>query len=250
MKESTTTVKISIVILMTILSCGTTKVETLEHKSDKEADNNNIKNALLHINDAIEIDSTIPRLFLKRALYLSELNENAEAIHSIDVAIKLSKTDYLLYSEKANILTEINQIDSAIVFFEKAIQLSPLQPSIYYNRGKMFKTIGQPEKAVKDYDWAISLDSVYFNAYYSRGRLECMSFRDYYTAIQDFSYVIKNFKPSNLTDRAFLGSIYLLRGTCYDLSGNLDNACSDFKKAKELGLNEADNLIDDKCLNK
>lgn len=235
---------------MTILSCGTTKVETLEHKSDKEADNNNINIALVHINDAIKIDSTIPRLFLKRALYLSELNENTEAIHSIDAAIKLSKTDYFLYSEKANLLTQINKIDSAIIYFRKAIQLSPRQPSIYCDRGKMFETIGQPEKAVKDYDFAINLDSVYFNAYYSRGRLKCISFRDYYAAIQDFTYVIMKFKPNNLTDRAFLGTIYLLRGSCYDLSGNLDNACSDFKKAKELGLNEADNLINDKCLNK
>jgi tetratricopeptide (TPR) repeat protein len=216
--------------------------------SDNESDNGNIEVALRYIDKAIRITPDNSILHYKKALFLHELKENKLALNAIDNSIKLNKTEYVSYVTKANILAELNQTDSAFANFDKAIKIAPLKPSIYLDRGLLYEILNQPDKALEDFNKAIQLDSTYYNAYYHRGELISINSKDYKTAIEDFTIMIDNFVPETLTDKLFLGAAYLFRGSCYDLSGDLENACRDFNKASELGLKEADKYLE-KCKN-
>lgn len=248
MKDLRKPMLILFILTIALTSCEMRRSETWEVMSDKESDNGNIEKALKHINNAIKITPTKSILFYKKALYLTDLKLHNDAMNSIDNAIKLCNTDYNYYSTKANILVEINQIDSAFINYALAIKLGSSKPSIYVDRGIVFEKINEPDKALADYNKAISLDSTYYNAFYYRGLLNSTIKKDYKSAIEDFSKMIKNYTAKTLSDKKFLAAAYLLRGACFDLSGDLDMACNDFGKAKELGLKEADKYIKDKCI--
>jgi len=238
--------KFTIVLLLIFISCENRRSQTWEVMSDNESNNGNIEAALKYIDKAIEITPDNSTLHLKKAIFLLELNQNELALNAIDYSINLNKTDYVLYVTKAKILVELSLTDSAFANFDKAIKIAPLKPSIYLERGLLFETLNQPNKALENFNKAIQLDSTYYNAYYHRGALMSIKNKDYKTAIEDFTTMIDNFVPETLTDKLFLGAAFLFRGSCYELSGDLESACNDFNKASELGLKEADKYLE-KC---
>ncbi len=243
MNKSLTFIIISLFILM---SCQNRRSQTWEVMSDNESDNGNIEVALKYINKAIKITPVNSTLHFKKATFLHELNKNKLALKAIDNSIKLNKAEYVLYITKANILSDMNMVDSSFIYFNKALKIASRESSIYLDRGLLYESLNQPEKAMEDFNKAIQLDSTYYNAYYHRGELKCITYKDYRTAIEDFTTMINNFNPETFNDKMFLGAAFLFRGSCYDLSGDLGNACQDFNKASELGVKEADKYLE-KC---
>lgn len=203
--------------------------------------------AIEYINKAIDITPTRSILFLKRALYYEDLDNYQMALNSIDSSIILCDTVYTAYSIKANILFHLEQLDSSIIYHSKAISMRPSKANVYVDRGKTYEEMSQPEKAIKDFEKAISIDTTYYLAYYYRACLKSITYKDYQSAISDFTRVINIYKPKTVSDKLFLASSFMLRGVCYELTGNLPLACNDWSRANELGLKEANEQLTKKC---
>jgi len=215
--------------------------------ADKESDNGNLLESLEYINNAISITPKRSILYLKKALYYEGIQDYKLALNAIDTSIYFCDTISTSFSIKADILTHLNLMDSAIVYHSKAIQMLPNNPGNILNRGLMYYELGQFEKAISDYNKALSVDSTYYSAYFYKGQIQAVVNKDFANAISDYTQLIDNFKPKNLTDNLFLASAYIMRGTCYDLTMKNSLACEDWNEGKRLGHKAANKYIIDKC---
>jgi tetratricopeptide (TPR) repeat protein len=234
-------------ILTILYSCQNKNSQLWESMADDQFDKGNISKSLEYINKAISITPKRSILFFKRALYYNDMKKYEFALNSIDSSIIICDTIYTYYSIKAKILGHLHKTDSALKYFAKAIKIRPHNPRPYQDRGLMYYEINQFEDAMNDFDKALSIDSTYISTYYYKARIKSIVNKDFDGAISDFTKMIDKFKPKTMTDKQFLASAYLLRGTCYDITGRINAACTDWNKAKDLGLKEAIEYIDKKC---
>lgn len=93
--------------------------------------------------------------------------------------------------------------------------------------------------ALSDFSTALEMSPDFAEAYHARGLLLGKEFHKYNKAIKDFSKAIK-LKPD-------YAEAYYNRGVTYRILDDIKNSCEDWKKAKELGYEEADVLIEKYC---
>jgi tetratricopeptide (TPR) repeat protein len=132
--------------------------------------------------------------------------------------------------------------DEAIKLFTKAIEVEPNHSNIHfawYNRGlaKSFKK--DYKNAIIDFDSALVRKSDYFLAINMRGVCK-KNLKDYTGAIGDYTLILQ--LDSNYSDAL------INRGNAFELSGQLENACLDWKKATLLGNVVATRIYNKTCL--
>ena len=137
------------------------------------------------------------------------------------------------YFDKAN-----NSNDYKIIIdnYTKAIKVNPDYEDAYYARGWAYISLGIYQFAINDFDSLIRINPDYADAYYARG-FAYDDLGNYQQAIDDYSSAIK-INPNN-------AKAYLFRGTA---KWNLKlECCGDFKKACELGDQEACSWFSSHC---
>jgi tetratricopeptide (TPR) repeat protein len=161
-----------------------------------------------------------------------------------------------------------NRYEEGLDYFNRVIEQDPDNPMAYYNRGYCYYSMKEYDKAVTEFDKAIELnprDSVsylykgiirYFQqdfqgsielynkaleiypryslVFYNRG-ISKGQLKDYEGAIEDFNLCL-NYDPD------FPDALYN-RGLAWYFSKNPQKACEDWKKAKALGLLEANEAV-------
>ena len=116
--------------------------------------------------------------------------------------------------------------DEAIAEFNKAIEINPKYAKPYDNRGGVYFNIGDYGNAISDSSKAIEINPNYAGAYNTRAAAYYFIFQ-YDEAISDNTKAIE-LNPNDASN-------YINRGNVYDDKGDKKKACSDWKRACELG---------------
>jgi tetratricopeptide (TPR) repeat protein len=119
------------------------------------------------------------------------------------------------------------------VMFFAAGTISAQSPELYYKRGEDHLNAGRYQEAITAFSEAIRLDSGYVEAWFYRA-IAYLDLGNFDRAIADFSQVLK-LAPN--ADNEFKSYVFYLRGTCYGLKQNAqdaDRAIADFTEAIRL----------------
>lgn len=109
----------------------------------------------------------------------------------------------------------------------------------YFNSGNDKYRNGDIEGAIKDYNKAIELNPSYFKAYNNRAIIETTDLKKDSAALMDFTKAVE-INPD-------YADAYLGRGTLKFNSKDLEGACKDWQKAKDLGNTQAADQIKKYC---
>jgi tetratricopeptide (TPR) repeat protein len=197
----------------------------------------------------------------ERKLRLSSSKISIESKQSIDEYFNEGNDKYALHDYKA-----------AIENYKKAIEINPHDSVPYYNRGNAKYQLQDYIGAAKDFSTAIRIDPRYASAYNNRANVK-YQLMDYLGVIADSSIAleinpkhtealhIKGLSKSILQD--YSGAVadltalleidpkhawaYYHRGIAKIHLGQNDSGCSDFRKAHDLGLADAFEMIKKYC---
>ncbi len=175
--------------------------------------------------------------FLK-GLILYETEATQEAIQAFRRSIEFDRNFWQAHNFLGLIHSRLNN-PLAVDYFDTAIELFPKNLEIRLNAGIVYQEFNLPEKALEQYKYILSVDSSVYNAYFNKGFVYLELLGDYANAIESFTKAIK------LDSESY--PAYYNRGFAYELSGNLNEAEKNYRKALEImpnydlavdGLNE------------
>jgi len=200
------------------------------------------KSSIVLFSDVINKYPDYPEAYNNRGLELFYQGKNEEADKDYSQSIRIKK-DYaeayfnhgLVFMKTANFKKAINKFDSAIVFGLNQYSL------VFDYRGRAKFQLQNYEGAMKDYTSAININAFSADAYNDRGILKG-TMHDNKGAISDFEASIK-YKEVN-------PDAYFNRGFAYFLSGNINEACSNWQTAASQGNSSAPGMLTKHCNNK
>jgi tetratricopeptide (TPR) repeat protein len=142
------------------------------------------------------------------------------------------------YYMKGMCSVKLKKEKESINDFNKSISLNPNEIDAYGERGKILSKFGNHPQAILDLNRFIAKNSSDLESLFYRGS-SLLNTGKIDLAKKDFESVIKlNAKAP--------GAYYNL-GLAYVQSNNIAKSCENFKKAKELGLAQADAMIAKHC---
>jgi len=186
--------------------------------------------------------------YIYRAFSYNGLGEYKNAISDFDKAIELDPTDLASYTDRGKSKAYLKDLDGAKTDFEFILTKDSLgdqgQAALYY-LGKLSYQQGQYEQSIKYYNKLIILTPKDAELYFNRGAAKDM-LMDSEGSIKDYSKAI-DLKPDYMEAYANRGvaKINLLRkgGNIQLTKEQTSDACSDLKKAKQMGDNSVDDMI-------
>lgn len=221
----------------------------------------------------IEQDSTEnPEYDYYYAIVLSQLNKYDSAVNHYSIAISNGQQDADIYNRRGVVYYNAGKLEPAQADFEKAISMDEKDPVKFINLANLYADQQNYRKAIEVYSKAL-LVSEDKAEIYNRIGLSYYSLEDFDNAKEHFSKAIME-NPKNATyydNRAsarnqlmdFSGAIedfstslslypddaniYLQRGLLHVQQHNKYEGCKDFLKAKELGLEEAQEMLNEHC---
>ena len=133
------------------------------------------------------------------------------------------------------------EYDSAIIYFSMAIKenMGIHQGEAYYQRGKCYYETSKYDEAMSDFNTDIRMNSDSASGSYCYRGLTKIKTQDYEGAMDDFNTAIKIFPKFSLA--------YKYRGDLSKITGHLDDACADWKTARDYGNNMAGDMIRQYC---
>lgn len=148
--------------------------------------NINISEALIDINNAINLNSKY-----KEALYLRigiqfGLKNFVDAKRDIDFLIQIYPNDIRSYASRGEFYVYNNELQNALNDFNIIIEMDSTKSYPYARKGFIKKSLGDKIGALKDFNKAIELDSKAADNYYERGLIE-VSMSNKELACADFS---------------------------------------------------------------
>ena len=138
------------------------------------------------------------------------------------------------YGKSAIKKAENGDLYGAIADFTKQIEINPKDFIAFMNRGISKSSLGDHSGAMEDFTKSIKIEPNYADPYINRGLS-----KDYYSAISDFTRAIAIKSDSEIA--------YYDRGISKYNLGDMRGACKDARKARDLGLDSAINLINEAC---
>jgi tetratricopeptide (TPR) repeat protein len=235
-------------------------------------DNDEYENAINDFSKVIQNDDMVnPEVFFLRGVSYIEIEKYDLAINDFDNAIELFSNNADYYYNRGLAKYNLNKTDEAINDFNKAIEIYPKYDNAYYYKGLTYYFSEQYDLAIKDFSKAIEINPKYYDAYVLRGsskhelKMYQQALLDYNKAIEinskdDMAYMYRGNTNGDLKlfQQALLdynkaieinptGLTYYNRGLTKLDANNKTGACADWKKAVELGYNDAQSLIDENC---
>ncbi|MEA3437480.1 MAG: tetratricopeptide repeat protein [Thermodesulfobacteriota bacterium] len=164
MKTNTIFLKISIILLVSMLVLGVNSTLSANQKKvDKTPDENKI---------AAEKDP-------------ADIEKDAVEEEKLEKDQREQKNDSAYWYDMAILCSVYGNDKNAIRYFDKVIKLEPENSRAYFHRGVSYGEIGQYEKSLSSINKAIELDPENGLFYYGRGRVYLLS-DDKEKAIEDF----------------------------------------------------------------
>ncbi|MFY0628373.1 MAG: tetratricopeptide repeat protein [Reichenbachiella sp.] len=171
---------------------------------------NSFESSLAFFDKSIEIYDGNTDAFVGRATALMKLERLNEAERDVQSALKLSENQSDMFYLAGNIYFKMEYFEEAISYYTKAMKFNESSD--------------------------VPIDSV--NCYYNRGNCYFKAGL-YRSAINDFT------KSILMNDRFF--NAYHNRALAYKHRDDMKNACTDFRKAEELGSNISEKYIKQYC---
>jgi tetratricopeptide (TPR) repeat protein len=237
------------------------------------------KGYLLYGNDSTGLDATLfdeaitngftePWAYYFRALTRIREGRNGMAMHDLSRAVEMKEDFALAYHERAGIKRITGDLQGAHYDYQTALEYQPFFPLAYSNMGSVKMLLGDYQGAIEDYthaleqdpDLAIALNNRGYARYYL-GDMEG-AFRDFdeavamsdsipVAALNKASLMAKEEKHDlavKILDEVIVKYpleplLYLGRGLIREQMGDLEGACEDWNKVRELGSDEADEYI-------
>jgi tetratricopeptide (TPR) repeat protein len=160
-----------------------------------------------------------------------------KAISEFKEVLKLDPKNVHAYNNIGVAYFRIGNLDEAITYYTKAIDLGIADASMYFFRGQIYgKYKYEDAKAIKDYTKAIELQPKYSRAYLNRA-LSYSMLKEHDKAIADYNKMVE-LRPADL--KVVVNS----RAEQYFEKGDYAKAWADVDKAKELGVNIDNEMID------
>jgi len=122
--------------------------------------------------------------------------------------------------------------------FKTILELDPENEHALFNLGMAYKDANRLNDAVETLSKLIVKNPDFPNAYFERGFC--------YGRMGAFAQAKMDLDQS-VTKQPEHGPSYFFRGRSFDALGNLDAACKDWKKAGELGMPEAVQIVKERC---
>ncbi|RNC80084.1 MAG: tetratricopeptide repeat protein [Balneola sp.] len=197
-----------------------------------------LEQAISDLDEAIKLDPENSYAWSNRGVARKKIGKSEEAIIDLNEAIRLQQSNSILWSNRGGCKNDLKRFKEAIEDFDKAIELDSKVSNTWNNRGFSKNGLGMYKDAIKDLDKAIELNpkNPYPYAhrsysYFQLGKLK-QAESDSEKAIQlDQNY----------------GRPYHVSGLINQAEGRVDAACEAWKKALELGFQEAQEKLDEFC---
>ncbi|WP_158638415.1 tetratricopeptide repeat protein [Panacibacter ginsenosidivorans] len=164
--------------------------------------------------------------------------------------------------EEAYQLSKEKKYNDAIKIYNEVILDNNKIQLAYYNRGFCYFSLKNYSQALRDFNRVISLQThgdaiITYNDKLPYSREEDRTQVDYFDALYQRAQVkfyMDSIKSSFADFQILIDNNYVMKsncilwqGTLYIKSGNKSKACDYFQKAKELGDEEANEMIDTYC---
>jgi protein O-mannosyl-transferase len=190
--------------------------------------------ALSNYNKSISLYPYDEEVYNNRGCVYFILQNDEAAEKDYSIAIKLKPDFYLAYLNRGDIYNQTGKFQSAVSDYTNAIKIYPDSSQCFHNRGDAYFNLKDYILAKIDYSKAIQIDSDDYISYCNRG-LANASLTDYKNALSDYNKSISLFP---------FAQAYFNRGLLFLFQLNSpDSACADFAKARDLGNQNASELI-------
>lgn len=186
-------------------------------------ENGELEKALKYINRSINLNQEYAEAYFWRGFIYREFGNQPPELK--DVKPPWDK-NFDSETDKKRTDLKLKYYIQAIGDFNEAIRLETKISAYYFIRGNTYCEINQYHQAIKDYDKVISIDPNFAGAWLNRGTAY-NELGGYYEAIDDLNHAIRLIPNEP--------KCYRSRGTAYLKLNKRKYACSDFKKACELG---------------
>lgn len=278
-------VLLSILLILLIFGCSDSKRESLSQLEDekKHYQNNSYDSSITFLNNAIKLNPSNSEAYY----YLSKVNydiENySEGLKFVNLAEKHEFNTDSINSLKLKTLFALEKYDDYIQFNNELISKNSSNYKLYFNKAKAlynksakFKNVAQLKLALENINISFNLNKKDNEIYVLRGAIR-YALSDNKGAIDDFEIAInqekkdsliisyayrfkgltniqlKNFNHAEvLLDSAIIYNndsavLYHNRGNARFALNKADLACKDYRKALELGYNDAIYNIRENC---
>ena len=146
---------------------------------------------------------------------------------------------------RGNTKGSLGDHEEAIKDYKKTIQLQPKHINAYGNLALAQKDLGFYQEAIRTFDKALSIDPRHSNNFRMRGNIK-YELKKYKEAIIDFDKALSI--PSKVADdKAWREGVhadaYYDRAYAYVGLEKYEAACKDFEKAKSLGKNLSEQIV-------
>ena len=198
----------------------------------------NYQEAIEDMNEAIRLNPKSGVAWNNRGFAKNCLENSEEAIEDINEAIRLNPKSDSAWNNRGFAKINLENYEEAIEDLNEAVSLNPKDDVIWSNRGYAKMNLGNYEEALEDLNEAIGLNPDDANPY---------AHRAYAHLIQDdLEQAAKDIKKSQSIDDTYPTGWYYF-GLILQKQDRVTESCEALKKALELGIEEAQDKLDEFC---
>lgn len=175
---------------------------------------NDFHGAIADFDKAVELDPEDLGTYIDRGQSKVYANDFAAAIKDFEFVLtkdSVNKQGQNALCYMGRIAQQEKEFELSIQYYDKLIKLTPDDAELYFNRGAAKDMIMDSKGSIKDYDKAIELKPDYMEAFANRGVAKINSLS--------------------------------VKGNVFPTKEQTKEACSDLKRAKQLGDNTVDDMI-------
>lgn len=161
------------------------------------------------------------------------------AIKNFNEAVKIDPDYVDALLQRGELFDLNNRKELALGDYKKVLELGLNEPRLYFEIGWIYNSLNMSDSALKFFAKSVILDKPSIAAYTAIGDIYANK-NEYENAIETYSNAIANFPDYS--------DFYYKRGTCkFHVDSLIDEACSDLKKAYELGHKIAEHDFGRRC---
>lgn len=170
--------------------------------------------------EILEINPQYYNILRWRASAFAELNDCDNAVKTYDEALSYYTDDYVLIFEKVECLCNFNKFNRSREVFQEILEKYPDDSVLYDEMAKVYQEIGEYEMALDCYDNALALE---LDSAYMENKLICLA--EYYNLNDDVYEEL--FDIIQEYDHKFLSEPHKFFGACKGIK------TIDFKNSEE-----------------